>query len=152
MKWTSLPPSFFMQNKLTDPWSATVQQLRRLAVERADSRAPSSGKKESRPFVKYGVIDLSTISVRVIDRPSESTATIVWRDPTTCCYGDQLWRASVARESGTCAVSGRPINQGDEIYRPRRSRHMPANAVAMILLSVVHDTKGVLENMNWGKS
>nr|WP_242665749.1 DUF3331 domain-containing protein [Paraburkholderia ginsengiterrae] len=78
-------------------------------------------------------------SVRVIDRPTATTAVVAWSDPTFCFYGDQVWRAGIARHQGICAISGRLIRRGDEVYKPSR-RPTPANAMAMILSVVVQET------------
>ncbi|MGY6254053.1 DUF3331 domain-containing protein [Paraburkholderia caledonica] len=78
------------------------------------------------------------VQVRVIDRPSPSTATLAWRDSTHCSYGDQVWHMSHARVAGVCAMSGRPIKRGDAIYKPRPCRPAPLNAGAMILCTVLN--------------
>ncbi|MBK3739941.1 DUF3331 domain-containing protein [Paraburkholderia aspalathi] len=49
-----------------------------------------------------------------------------------------MWRAGIARHQGICAISGRLIRRGDEVYKPSH-RPTPANATAMILSTVVHD-------------
>jgi hypothetical protein len=74
--------------------------------------------------------------VKLIERPSSTTATIEWRDPTRCCYGDQVWRAMRARTAGVCAMSGVEIRPGDRVYGPN-PRPVPGNAGAMILASVL---------------
>jgi hypothetical protein len=78
--------------------------------------------------------------VHVIDRPSKSTATVIWRDPTRCSYGDQVWHASRARVFGVCAMSGQAIQPGDTIYKPRPCRPVPLNSGAMILRTVLDNT------------
>jgi hypothetical protein len=77
--------------------------------------------------------------VCLIDRPSSATATIAWHDSTHCSYGDQLWHAARARVSGLCAMSGRAIRIGDEVFKPRRCRPAPLNASAMILAVVLDE-------------
>lgn len=52
------------------------------------------------------------------------------------CFGNQTWRLGVAQYAGVCAISGRCIGRGDEVYKPF-SRPLPANAQAMILAVVV---------------
>jgi hypothetical protein len=39
--------------------------------------------------------------------------------PTLCNYEEQVWSPCLARASGRCALSGKPINLGDSVYRPR---------------------------------
>lgn len=75
--------------------------------------------------------------VRIIDRPTAHSMTIDWRDPTKCCYREQLWVAAHSRVSGRCAMSGKQIAPGDEIFRPRPTRPAPKNVGAMILASAV---------------
>src|ERR1700722_11860289 len=56
------------------------------------------------------------VIVTLVERSTESTATIAWRDSTHCCYGDQGWRASRSRVEGVCAMSGRAINPNDAVF------------------------------------
>jgi Domain of unknown function (DUF3331) len=75
--------------------------------------------------------------IRVLERHGNTGATVAWSDPTSCCYGEQLWRRCVARKRGACALSGKDIAAGDAVYRPRRVGQMPCNSEAMILASVL---------------
>jgi hypothetical protein len=121
----------------TDPWLQTIGLLTPPARAAGKSEGPARRGKTARrppPEASYpGVV------VSLIDRPTSSTATIAWRDPTRCCYGDQVWRASRARGAGVCAMSGREIVPGDAVYIPRPCRRVPANAGAMILTSVLDE-------------
>lgn len=119
-----------------DPWSQTVGWL---TMQSAGKGARASDSSAAR---KHAICDAPTsaaVRVSVIDRPTSSTATVAWCDPRSCRYGDQVWRASIARQPGTCALSGRSIGRGDAIYRPRACRPSPLNASAMILAAVVED-------------
>ncbi|TKC80191.1 DUF3331 domain-containing protein [Trinickia terrae] len=78
-----------------------------------------------------------TCVVRVVERVSNKIVVVYWCDPTACRYGDQLWKADVAKRRGRCALSGAPIETGDAIYRPRPTRPRPVNATAMMLASEV---------------
>jgi len=92
----------------------------------------------------------SSVVVRVLERPTSTTATIEWRDSTLCCYGNQLWRASRARSVGTCAISGASIHHGDRVYRPT-GRPLPRNASAMILTSEIDNISrrgGVMSDLD----
>jgi hypothetical protein len=80
------------------------------------------------------------VVVTLIDRPSSSAATIAWRDPTSCAYGDQTWHLVKAPFAGICAVSGCPVPRGERVYMPRLCRPAPLNASAMILRRIVEDT------------
>lgn len=118
-----------------DPWMQTIGLLSLLSgVSGAGNRRAAAS--ERRPQV---ATPLKGVQVRLIDRPSRSTATIEWRDPTHCCYGDQVWRTSRARVAGVCAMSGRPVRPGDAVYKPRACRPMPINSDAMILRSVLEE-------------
>jgi Domain of unknown function (DUF3331) len=102
----------------------SVPNLRLQAAARRRTSAPTHGFR--RP-----------VTISVSERPTNSTAILEWRDPTSCCYGEQIWRSCVARRSGECALSGQPIHSGDEIYKPNRCKVAPANADAMILASAL---------------
>jgi len=69
---------------------------------------------------------------------SAHTLSICWSDAQTGHYAEQVWRLGLARDGGFCALSGRPIVQGDDVFRPRRSVVcVPANWNRMILASAV---------------
>lgn len=120
-----------------DPWVRTISlltldinsavRLTRSVTDGVPSRVPTNPVQLLRGAV-----------VRLIDRPTATTAIVAWSDPTSCFYGDQVWRAGVARHQGICAISRRLIGRGDEVYKPYH-RPAPANAMAMILATVVHD-------------
>ncbi|MHB9841682.1 DUF3331 domain-containing protein [Paraburkholderia terrae] len=66
------------------------------------------------------------------------TLSICWSDSQTGHYAEQVWRLGLARNDGYCALSGRPIVEGDEVFRPRRSAvYVPANWNRMILASQI---------------
>ncbi|WP_250515953.1 DUF3331 domain-containing protein [Caballeronia sp. INDeC2] len=111
-----------------DPWAQTIFQLTSLN-DGVSFDAPFT----SHPFAQTGE---RRVTVKLIERPSTTTATIEWRDSTRCCYGDQVWRAMRARTAGVCAMSGREIRPGDYVYGPN-PRPVPGNAGAMILASVL---------------
>lgn len=111
-----------------DPWARTIFQLTSLN-DGVNFGTPST----KRPFTQTGE---RRVTVKLIERPSTTTATIEWRDSTRCCYGDQVWRAMRARTAGVCAMSGREIRPGDQVYGPN-PRPVPSNAGAMILASVL---------------
>jgi Domain of unknown function (DUF3331) len=84
--------------------------------------------------------------VKVLSRPRPGMAVISWCDPQRCRYGDQLWIARAAKRAQVCALTGWPVNRGDAIYAPRKTRHMLANADAVILASVIEAVPGDLED------
>jgi hypothetical protein len=121
-----------------DPWMQTVGLLSLLSGgSRRGGRRDAANEGGPRTSRAQVTIELKGVQVRLIDRPSRSTATIEWRDATHCCYGDQVWRTSRARVAGVCAMSKRPIRPGDAIYKPRACRPMPVNGEAMILRCVL---------------
>ncbi|MFT0174038.1 DUF3331 domain-containing protein [Paraburkholderia mimosarum] len=71
---------------------------------------------------------------------SEKSLTIVWHDPTACSYDDQRWRRTRSTRVGVCAVSGLVIHQGQDVFKPCRSKPSPANAEAMILANALPAT------------
>lgn len=75
--------------------------------------------------------------VNVLDRLSDRTVTISWRDATMCHYNDQIWRLGVARRQGECALTGESVGVGEAIYRPIPITPPPLNARAMILASAL---------------
>ncbi|AFQ50327.1 DUF3331 domain-containing protein [Burkholderia cepacia] len=54
-----------------------------------------------------------------------------WVESGRCHYGEQRWRLRAALAPGRCAISGRPIEPGEPVFRPVR-RPVPANADEMI--------------------
>ena len=38
--------------------------------------------------------DFSRCAIRILERQSQTTATVAWSDSTACYYGEQLWRRS----------------------------------------------------------
>ncbi|MEN7528285.1 MULTISPECIES: DUF3331 domain-containing protein [unclassified Cupriavidus] len=83
--------------------------------------------------------------VTVIERPSSAMAVVSWRDATHCRYGEQIWTIGIARQAGTCALTGQPIGKMAAVYQPQRSRTPALNADAMILASAMENTCGVTE-------
>ncbi|MGF6933482.1 hypothetical protein OKW41_002621 [Paraburkholderia sp. UCT70] len=130
----------------TDPWLQTLGLLSILSGD-VDAGAVDVAAVAARGECKGAHLPVMgerfDVQVHVIDRPTQSTATVVWRDPTQCSYGDQVWHATRARVAGVCAMSGRAIRAGDAIYRPRPCRPAPLNAGAMILRCVVNEAVSV---------
>jgi hypothetical protein len=136
----------------TDPWLQTLGLLSALSGDVGGGVSEADVAKVLAPAARKGsrlpvMGELFDVQVYVIDRPTQSTATVVWRDSMHCSYGDQVWHASRARAAGVCAMSGRAIRAGDAIYKPRPCRPAPLNAGAMILRAVVH---AAAEEWGWG--
>ena len=77
------------------------------------------------------------VQVSVIERLSDTSVSVRWRDATRCHYDDQIWISCRARSGGRCALSGATIRRHDFVYKPRTRSIVPANANAMILASLV---------------
>ncbi|KAK45000.1 hypothetical protein BG58_21800 [Caballeronia jiangsuensis] len=125
---------------LMDPWSRTLAML--------DSRAsrPTEANEKlalmTRSLVRnvpvksacFGLPEEHCVSIRVLERLSESTLALSWHDPTSFNYSEQVWALCTARKRGTCALSGQAIRRGQPVYRPRRvGSSVPLNSGAMIL-------------------
>jgi hypothetical protein len=125
-----------------DPWRQTIGLLSLMSgrVDPAVTRLAAlhvQFERRHSPLPMAG--ERFDAQVCLIERPTSATATIAWRDATHCSYGDQLWHAARARVSGVCAMSGRAIRVGDEVFKPRRGRPAPLNASAMILAAVLNE-------------
>jgi hypothetical protein len=125
-----------------DPWMQTVGLLSVLSAA-ADPGVRRPVVSTDQPKRKACGLPLPEehhkVIVTLIERSTDSTATIAWRDSTHCCYGDQVWRASRSRVDGVCAMSGRAINPNDAVFKPSRRWSSPLNAHAMILAAVLED-------------
>lgn len=87
--------------------------------------------------------------VLVLERPTRTTASVYWSDPSHCHYAQQPWRAGSAATDGFCALSGRAIHRGDVVFRPSKIRlgldPAPANAEAMILAAAMPEPEPEIE-------
>jgi hypothetical protein len=126
-----------LDENLVDPWTRTINLLSlrpdhpsRTIEEPIDQALRRGAAVESNA-------DAWEPCVTVIDRPSALTVVLDWRDPTKCCYREQLWVSARARVSGRCAMTGAAIEPGDDIFRPRPARPAPRNVTAMVLASAV---------------
>ncbi|WP_213780688.1 DUF3331 domain-containing protein [Caballeronia sp. dw_276] len=123
-----------------DPWIQTLGLLSALSGEAATGVAELIATLANKGGKECALLTLGqpfAARVRLLDRPSQSTATIAWHDSTAGSYGDQVWHTSRSRVNGVCAMSGRAIQPGDSIYKPRSSKPTPVNASAMILDEVL---------------
>lgn len=118
-----------IETNAADPWAMTIGLLGQLRGERKEAVRARPRKSASRCATRTAVVGLS---VRVIERSTDTRLTLAYRDPSRCAYGDQEWYLTRARRSGVCAVTGREIRRGEEVYRPRPMRPQALNADAMI--------------------
>ncbi|REG48655.1 uncharacterized protein DUF3331 [Paraburkholderia sp. BL6669N2] len=79
------------------------------------------------------VTPVSTRKIRLLERPTCTTAILSWSDSTSCRYGYQRWCVCRAERAGVCVLSRLLVAKGDEVYRPRLAGPRPRNADAMIL-------------------
>ncbi|WP_408238125.1 DUF3331 domain-containing protein [Paraburkholderia dipogonis] len=124
-----------------DPWAQTIRLLSSgLRCPNAGADAtPVPERSTSYGFEAMpGTSRLPHLRVSLIERTTSLTVTIAWRDPTSCFYGAQVWRAANAKVSGICVLSGQRIRRGDRIFHPQRSKPAPVNARAMILESALN--------------
>ncbi|HEY4365590.1 MAG TPA: DUF3331 domain-containing protein [Steroidobacteraceae bacterium] len=131
----------------TDPWSQTLFLLDSLSctVEPSSSHNVGSASGGRIP-ARRRALRRSAVAcasgergahIKVLERPTSRTAIITWGDPTSCHYGDQVWRVARASSDGFCALSGQQIRRGDVVYRPSHYRLAPANAGSMMLAACV---------------
>lgn len=123
-----------------NPWRHTVNLLLRAAdpndawTARTDCAAPHELRWKDG---NAGRCNPREITIRLLERQGAATATIAWHDATRCSYGYQTWQVTRARHSGVCAVSGRTVRRGDEIFKPRLYKQTALNAGEVILASVL---------------
>jgi hypothetical protein len=124
----------------TDPWSQTLYLLDSLSC--TAQRITGNGIP-ARRGVPRRMADSACAPgergahIKVLERPTSRTAIVTWGDPTSCHYGDQVWRVARASSDGFCALSGQQIRRGDAVYRPSHYRLTPANAGSMMLAACV---------------
>ena len=78
------------------------------------------------------------------ERLSSCTISVSWSDPCSGRYHEQVWRSGLARVPAVCALTGRAISRGDEVFRPRaRDFHVPSNQHQMILAATIEQYAGI---------
>jgi hypothetical protein len=125
-----------------DAWATTLAAIHRFSSPPDPMRnssdlsdRPCSAGEPFRPRETDGG-DVRAFTVTVVEELPKSLFALCWHDPTLCNYEEQVWSPCLARASGRCALSGKHINLGDSVYRPRtRGRVVPLNGDAMILAS-----------------
>lgn len=138
-----------------DPWGGTVHLLSTFSgpdplLGRPDESRPTRlcPNRQKTPSPHDARRMLETIArgemtpvVRVLERPTSTTAFVYWSHPSHGHYGYQPWRAVVAPNDGYCALSGQRVRRGDSVFRPSKVRlspeEAPANASVMILSSAM---------------
>ncbi|SAL25083.1 hypothetical protein AWB64_02004 [Caballeronia sordidicola] len=127
-----------------DAWKYTVDLL--LMMQRAKLSCVTSAEKQAYCTAlgnqrnRRARLDHErVIHLHIVEKCSTSTVTVCWRDATSGCYEEQLWKMMVARAVSTCALSGLQIRPGDAVFRPSARGYKPANGDSMILVSAVKD-------------
>jgi Domain of unknown function (DUF3331) len=115
---------------VVDPWSVTLGVLRQFSGEtQLSGIVQSLGKPETRSSTHA---PSPAVTIHVLERSTATRMTLAWRDPLRCAYGDQHWFLTRARLPGVCAISGRKIRRGENVYRPWPTRPRALNSGAMI--------------------
>ncbi|MEM5388742.1 DUF3331 domain-containing protein [Paraburkholderia phymatum] len=79
-------------------------------------------------------------NIMVVDRLSPFTISVSWSDPCVGRYTEQIWCSGRAPVAAICALTGRTINRGDRVFRPRlRDMRVPPGCYQMILAETIGD-------------
>lgn len=127
-----------------DPWAATISQLEQVSDhadtdeiddqnDETDTEAPSD---KSRPVDTAASLASGyghNAVVTFVERIGAKAVSISWRDSTGGNYREQRWVLRAARTRGICALTGKAIVRGDNIYHPvSGSGGRPTNLAQMI--------------------
>lgn len=135
--------------EIADAWkySLDLLMLMRLPKPRPEcgSRADAHGGCKRTDVATRGkrrtrVVRERAVHLHIVEKYSSSAIAVCWRDATSGCYGEQLWKAVTARAGATCALSGLRIRRGDAVFRPWARGYKPINGDSMILASAVEQT------------
>ncbi len=58
------------------------------------------------------------ITIKFLEKLSEKSLLLSWREPARCNYTEQLWVLYKAPAETTCAVTGERIRRGERVYAP----------------------------------
>lgn len=58
-------------------------------------------------------------SIDVVSRISSSAISVSWSDACLGRYTEQIWCRGIADVAAVCALTGRDIHRGDQVFRPR---------------------------------
>ena len=124
-------------NCAVDAWSVTVARLGDGTVnKRVDEQGSALNGFSALRWEESARMPIP----RVLEKPAAHTLIVSWCDARFGHYGYQTWRAAVARVPGS-VLTGRPIEVGDSIFKPRPVAQTPANADAMICAKGVNMSK-----------
>lgn len=131
-----------------NPWTQVVSLLSHLSVqdEKTDVKLLSAligGRPEIKSSKVAGRQEATSgtghrVRITAIERRNDKSAFISWCDPTMGHYVDQLWILTKAPSVGRCALTGRGIKKGDQVFRPSiRNRSLPTNCNEMVLATTL---------------
>lgn len=138
-------------SEIADAWkySLDLLTLMQLPKPRCGSRSGSGADTygcckrtdvATRGKRRVRVVRERAVHLHIVEKYSSSAIAVCWRDATSGCYGEQLWKAVTARAGATCALSGLRIRRGDAVFRPWARGYKPGNGDSMILASAVAQT------------
>lgn len=125
-----------------DAWKHTLDLLMLMQLSKRSGAAGEEAHKRCKHpalatfgarYARLGRV----VHVHVVEKYSSSTIAVCWRDATSGCYVEQLWKAVTARSGSTCALSGLQIRRGYAVFRPSTRGYKPANNDSMILACAV---------------
>ncbi len=97
-----------MEKKLKPIWLAIIRPLSRIkAVREPGALPPYTPSAECRPHVI------------LLEKASSSTILVTWQDARLGRHAEQVWHRCVAKQGGTCILSGLPYRRSEMVYRPR---------------------------------
>ncbi|WOD19069.1 DUF3331 domain-containing protein [Paraburkholderia kirstenboschensis] len=77
-------------------------------------------------------------NIVVVERLSACTISVSWSDACSGRYTEQIWCSGLAHVAAVCALTGRAIHRGDQVFRPRtREVRVPPNRHQMILAATI---------------
>jgi hypothetical protein len=100
-------------------WHHITMMLDACACETGAGRKTVPQGKEGQRRCAHEDRSGQNAKIQILDRPTQVTVVLSWRNPVGCSYGYQLWQRTISKRAGTCAVSGEPIRRGHTVFQPR---------------------------------
>ncbi|MFD1557512.1 DUF3331 domain-containing protein [Paraburkholderia silviterrae] len=135
------PPEDTMQRETNVVWTHTLSTLARASCLAGgeDAVRPDAPGERAHWQARACSDDLSALpTIVILEWLDNAAISLSWHDATSCNYEEQTWTVSKARTRGRCALSGRLIERGDCVFRPRlRGAGQLRNGNRMILVDSV---------------